>query len=240
MDSFSFFKVSFEYANKAFNKGECTKIGMGYTVIAPVGDNLKALFVGIKEFPTEKVILITPSENIEQAQDLSSKLDEFTIESEIIEIDQNIMEDMFKVFGSICSKYNQDDIVVNVATGDRMTTCAALTASFVNGLKAFGVMNNKAMMLPIMKLSYYNELSESKLKILDALDIENFTSLKDLGIKTGMSISLLSYHVNGNFKYKGLKEYRLAETKEKGKNLYVRLSELGNLLLKGYITQGTK
>ena len=53
-------------------------------VIAPVGDNLKALFVGIKEFPTDKVYLITPSEKIRDAQKLRDKLEEFTIKSEII------------------------------------------------------------------------------------------------------------------------------------------------------------
>jgi hypothetical protein len=210
---------------------------MGYTVIAPVGDNLKALFVGIKEFPTEKVILVTPDENRKEAENVCKKLDEFTIKCEIRGIDQNIMEDMFKIFGNLCQNYNQDDLIVNVATGDRMTTCAAITASFVNGLKAFGVMGDRTMILPIMKLSYYNELSESKLQILGSLDKGEFMSLKELNKKTGMSISLLSYHVNGNFKYKGLKEYRLIETKEKGKNLYVKLSELGNLLLKGYIKQ---
>ena len=33
---------------------------MGYTIIAPVGDNPNALFIGMKHFPTENVILITP------------------------------------------------------------------------------------------------------------------------------------------------------------------------------------
>ena len=41
---------------------------MGYKVIAPVGDNPKALFVGIKEFPTEKVYLLTPHENLRRAK----------------------------------------------------------------------------------------------------------------------------------------------------------------------------
>ena len=37
-------------------------------VIAPVGDNMDALYVGIKEFPTERVILITPEERLEDAE----------------------------------------------------------------------------------------------------------------------------------------------------------------------------
>jgi len=91
-----------------------------------------------------------------------------------------------------------------------------------------------------MKLSYYNELNENKLKILKELNVDNYTSLKDLNEKLGMSISLLSYHINGNYKYKGLKEFRLILVEEKNNRLYVKLSEMGNLLLKGYITQNKK
>jgi len=213
---------------------------MGYKVIAPVGDNPKALFVGIKEFPTEKVYLLTPHENLRRAKELAKKLDEFTIESKIIELRENNMEEMFCVFGELCSQHDSDEIIVNIATGDRMTTCTALSASFANGLKAFGVKNDKAMMLPIMKLSYYNELTENKLKILQELNLENYISLKDLHKKLGMSISLLSYHINGNYKYKGLIEYRLVTVRERNNQLFVKLSEMGNLLLKGYISQTKK
>ena len=45
------------------------------------------------------------------------------------------------------------------------------------------------------------------MKILEYLDVKEFSSLKELSKKTGMSISLISYHINGNYKFKGLKEY---------------------------------
>lgn len=209
---------------------------MGYTVIAPVGDNLKALFVGIKEFPTERVILISPTKYQEDAKKLQRKLNEFTIKSKIIEIDDiNIMEEMFRIFGNLASLYNNDDLLVNVATGDRLSTCATLSAAYANGLRAFAIMKDKVMHLPIMKLSYYNELSKNKLEILKKIDANDYISLKELSKKLGMSISLLSYHINGNRKYKGLKEFRLVEVKEKNKNVLIKLSEMGNLLLKGYI-----
>ena len=46
---------------------------MGYIVIAPVGDNPKALFVGIKEFPTERVILLTPPDKLKDAKKLEKQ-----------------------------------------------------------------------------------------------------------------------------------------------------------------------
>ena len=143
------------------------------------------------------------------------------------------MEEIFRTFGDICHKHNNDDLIVNVATGDRMSTCAALSAAFTNGLKAIGVgNNNQCMLMPIMKLSYYNELSETKLIILKQLSTETFISIKTLACRLGMSISLVSYHINGNPKYKGLKDYRLVETKQYNRTLLVRLSEMGGLLLK--------
>ena len=210
---------------------------MGYTVIAPVGDNLDALFIGMKEFATEKVYLITPKENLKQAKGLEKKLQPFSIQVTIMEVDGPLMESMFSSFGKILQDNNeQDNIIVNVATGDRLSTCAALSASFANGLRAFGVMDKKPMLLPIMKLSYYNELSESKLKILCNLSKDEHINLTDLAKKTKMSVSLLSYHLNGTLKYKGMVSLRLVEVKEKNKNLLIKLSEMGSLLLKGYIT----
>ncbi len=209
---------------------------MGYTVIAPVGDNLDALFVGMKEFATEEVYLITPKPNIKKAKKLEKKLAVFSIPVHIIEVEGSLMESMFASFGTICANKDHDDIIVNVATGDRISTCAALSAAFANGLKAFGVMDGKPMLLPIMKLSYYHELTESKMKILRHLNTDTYTSLADLHKATGMSVSLLSYHLNGTIRYKGLLQLRLVEVKDKNRTLLVKLSELGSLLLKGYIS----
>lgn len=209
---------------------------MGYNVIAPVGDNLDALFIGMKEFPTERVYLITPRENLRKAKKLEKKLSIFSIPVNIIEIEGNLMENMFSSFGQICAQHNHDDIIVNVSTGDRLSSCSALSAAFANGLKAFGVVNKKPMLLPIMKLSYYNELTDSKFKILTNLDSKEHTTLTELSKKTGMSVSLLSYHLNGTLKYKGMLSLRLVEVKEHNKNLLVRLSQMGSLLLKGYIS----
>src|SRR3989344_2064663 len=208
---------------------------MGYTVIAPVGDNLDALFIGMKEFPTEKLFLITPKANLRKARKLEKKLRVFSIPVIVKETNGNLMEDMFSSFGEICAQHNHDDLIVNVATGDRLSTCAALSAAFANGLKAFGVMDKKPMLLPIMKLSYYNELTDSKFKILTKLNSEDYVTLTELGKKTGMSLSLLSYHLNGTLKNKGMLQLRLIEVKEQNKNLLVKLSQMGSLLLKGYV-----
>lgn len=208
---------------------------MGFKVIAPIGDNPRALFVGIKEFPTERIILITTPDALKTARDLAKRLKDFTISAEIIEIQGNMMEGMFREFVKLCSKYKPDELIVNVATGDRISTCAALSAAFANGLKAFGVVEDKCMLMPIMKLSYYHVLSENKMRILGKLEHGHYIALRELSKSLKMSVALVSYHINGNLKYKGLRELRLIEVKESKKSLLVKLSDMGNLLLKGYI-----
>ena len=209
---------------------------MGHVVIAPVGDNLKALFIGIKEFSTERVILLSPKENLREAHSLARKLEEFTIHVEIQELGPNLMGGMFAAFGEVCSRFSEEQLLVNVATGDRLSTCAALSAAYANGLRAFGVMGEHTMLLPIMKLSYYDHLSESKFRILQALR-EEWEELGPLAAKLKISSSLLHYHIQGSSRYRGLKEMRLVEAQERGKSLMLRRSTLGELLLRGYISQ---
>ena len=129
------------------------------------------------------------------------------------------------------------EILVNVATGDRTTRCAATSAAFVNGLKAFATDKSKAMMLPVMKFNYYKIISDKKMKILKILhDKDCCSSLEELSKKAKMSLPLISYHINGNLKSDGLKEMGLVETTENRGRISVTLSPLGKMLVRGYIT----
>lgn len=208
---------------------------MGYTVIAPLGDNVKALYVGIKEFPTDELYLLTPKKRYQEAKEVEEKLKPFSIPVYIIETKEGLMESMFFQFSKILKGRNEDEIVVNVASGDKVSSCVALSAAYANGLKAFGILEDKSMLFPVMKLSYYKELNETKNKILKALDDKEYMSITNISQKTNLGKSLISYHLNGTKKYKGLLDLRLVDVNEDGKKNYVKLSNLGNLLAKGYL-----
>lgn len=208
---------------------------MGYVVIAPVGDNIDALFVGLKEFPTERVVLITPPSRVKDALRVKKDLERFKIPAAIEEVAGNFMEATFEVIARVKQIETGRDILVNVATGDRVSTCAALSAAFVNGLKAFGVEQDKVMLLPILKFSYYKLLTDKKLNILKFLHGKGGKTLDGLGKELKMSLPLISYHINGNLKVEGLKQLGLVEAAEgKGKSV-MQLTMLGRLLVKGYI-----
>jgi hypothetical protein len=209
---------------------------MKHTVIAPIGDNIDAIYIGLREFPTAKIILIYPNEKYAKVENAKKELKKFKIPVETIEIKGNMMEDMFRIFAQIRKVEGEDRLLVNVATGDKLIACIALSAAFVNGLKAFGIMANQPVLLPVLKFSYYKLISERKMKILEVLYKRDFTNLEDLGKELKMSLPLISYHINGNQESQGLVRLGLIETIEGSKGrIRLQLTALGRLLIKGYL-----
>lgn len=209
---------------------------MAYVVIAPVGNDLKPLFRGIKEFQTERVILLTPVGKEKPAQQAVKDLKQFDIPVQIYKIKGNVWEEMFQAVGEIVKQEKDKQLIVNVATGDRLGRCAATSAAFVNGLKAFDMMPDGPMLLPILKFSYYKMLSDKKLKLLEIVSQDDCcASLDELARRTKMSLPLVSYHVNGNLRSEGLKDLGLVQTTEDKGKTAIALTSLGRLLLKGYI-----
>jgi DNA-binding transcriptional ArsR family regulator len=205
-------------------------------IIAPVGDNISALFIGIKEFPTEKIYLLAPPEYMKEASKTVKELEKFGILSKIFEIKGDVWEEMFRKIGEITKSEGAHKVIINTATGDRMTTCAATSGAFVNGVKAFSVEKGNAMLLPVLKFSYYKLLTNKKMDVLRTLGKPGCClSLEELSKRTKMSLPLISYHVNGNLKSEGLKEMGLIETEEMKGRMEIRLSVLGKMLMNGYV-----
>ncbi|MFH1592563.1 MAG: DUF6293 family protein [Candidatus Woesearchaeota archaeon] len=216
---------------------------MKHTVIAPIGDYMDSLFVGIREFPTERIILLTDKDRKEDALKSKAELEKFKIPVQIKELPGNshVWEEIFEAIADIKKNLGNNPLLINVATGDRDTRCAATSAAFVNGIRAFSVDKDQAVLLPILKFSYYKMLTEKKLSILKVLfesgdgEKKCCASLEELSKKTGMSLPLISYHINGTMKSEGLKELGLIETIEKKGRIQIDLSMMGRLLIKGYI-----
>jgi DNA-binding transcriptional ArsR family regulator len=208
-------------------------------VVAPVGDYMDALFIGLREFPTEKVILICPESRKAEAEKTKADLDRFKVPSHIVLIMGNteieIWESTFKAISEIRSGEKDTEILINVATGDKVTRCAATSAAFVNGLKAFAVSGDKSMMLPVMKFSYYKLIPEKKMELIKLIGAGCCASLDELSKKTGMSLPLISYHINGNLKSEGLRTMGLIETTEKKGRTSIALTSLGKMVIRGYV-----
>jgi DNA-binding transcriptional ArsR family regulator len=205
-------------------------------IIAPLGDRIDNLFVGIREFPTEKIYLLTPKGKEEEAGKAKRDLQKFRVPVFIVPLLENTYEGIFKSVSQI-KNAEEGNILINVSTGDRNMQCAATSAAFVNGIKAFHVDGERALMLPVLKFSYYKLLTDRKMSILRTLLHEEgcCSSLEELSRKTRMSLPLISYHMNGSKKSEGLASMGLVDLEEHSGRVSVKLSMLGRLLMKGYV-----
>jgi predicted transcriptional regulator len=205
--------------------------------IATLGDEEDAIYVGIREYPVSKLILIHEPELRFRAAEISAKLEGLRIPVERREV-ENPARDMYEVISSIMKEMGDkfDDILINVTSGRKLMTCAAISAAFVNGLKAFHVEAETPMMLPVLKFSYSEVISPSKISILRALDQTGGVadSLTELSQVSGVEKSLLSYHLRGGRGSRGLEDLGLVEIDRgvQGK-LLIKLTEMGRLLLIG-------
>jgi hypothetical protein len=124
---------------------------------------------------------------------------------------------------------------MNVSCGDKLIGCAALSAAFINGIKAFGMDSAGAPLpMPVLKLSYSEIISEPKLNILKAMERVGgaLESLEKLEEASGYGKPLLSYHIMGGKEARGLAELGLVEVEkgDRGK-LSTKLTTLGKLLV---------
>ena len=127
-------------------------------------------------------------------------------------------------------------ILMNISSGDKLIGCAALSAAFINGIKAFGMDATKSvpLLMPVLKLSYNEIISTAKIKILKTIDGMGgmINSLEELEQASGLGKPLLSYHVQGGKDSKGLANLGLVEVErgDRGK-MIINLTTLGKLLV---------
>jgi hypothetical protein len=207
--------------------------------LATVAEDTDLVSVGLRNFPVHKLVLICEAQHRRHVDEFATSLRSLLhIPVQIREVGKPLLENVLEGFAEILRENQRDfeDVVVNVAGGDRILGCAAISAAFANGLKAFGVDGDMPMMLPILKMSYQEMVSKPKLDILRAIkraggEVE---SLKQLSELAGYGKPLLSYHVQGAEDSRGLVDLGLVDVDRvrRGRTI-IRLTALGKLLLLG-------
>jgi len=213
---------------------------MKKTIISPVDmeTDQKTLFIPIKEFPIERLILLTSSTGIVKAESIVKELEKLSIPASIVRMKEsgNPWEDFFVVLKDIIEGQNKSNFIINISTSDRISQCALTNAAHVNGIKAIAVIDGKIKLLPILKFSYSSVLLDKKMKLMHHLAENNcFHSLEDLAKKTGMSLQLVSYHINGTPRSLGLNQLELIDTEDVKGRTKVCISAMGRLFMQGYI-----
>lgn len=210
---------------------------MGVLLVASVEEEIDSVVAGIREFPVAKLVMIANQKNLDKCKEIEKKVAFLKIPAETKLVGDDLLRDYLKVVSEIAqgsSKY--DDVYLNVGGGGKYARCAALSAAFVNGIKAFDVMEGMIIPLPVLKFNYCDLLSDAKLSILRTLEElgGSVDSLSGLSQKLGIEESLLSYHIRGSRNSKGLEELGLisVDRKERGK-LKIGITTMGKLMITG-------
>lgn len=210
--------------------------------IAILGGNDEAIFVGLRNFPTHKLALITPPGAASQSAMLSAKLaDTLKLAASIVEVKGGSTQTILDTIGQLIGKEKEDfeDFLINVGSAERALACAGVTAAFVYGIKAFDVIGDRPEMFPVMKFSYIEAITTPKIEILRAIERSGgrIDSLEMLSRIMNYGKPLLSYHIRGSQESRGLESLGLVEV-ERGKRgrLQVKLTPLGRTLLSTALT----
>jgi len=205
--------------------------------VAILGGDEDAVFVGLRNFPTHKLALVVPTEELDQAAEISAKLkDTLKLDVSVVEVKDHSVHTMLGMIGQLVKKDTEDfqDFLINLGSASKDLACAGLAAAFLYGVKAFYVTGDQAEMFPVMKFSYIRAITEPKIEILRAIERSGgqVESLEVLSGIVNYGKPLLSYHIRGSQDSRGLESLGLVEI-ERGKRgrLRVTLTALGKTLL---------
>ena len=205
--------------------------------IAVVGGSEEAVLVGLRNFPAHKLAILSTSDYVSQANQLSGRLkDNLKLAVDVVQLKDASIPTMLETVGQLIRRESAifQDFLINVGSATKHLTCAGVTAAFVYGIKAFDVMGDQPAALPVMRFSYAQAVTQPKLEILRAIDRAggDVESLERLSGLSNFGKPLLSYHIRGSGGSGGLEDLGLVEV-ERGKRgrLRVKLTALGRTLL---------
>jgi hypothetical protein len=205
--------------------------------IATFGKNEKGIAIGVRHFPIRKLILIRFDFDINKAQKYATRIQsslDVTVEVKTVTV-KSVIRDTIQLLTEILKVYQTafQQLLMNVSAGENLLNCAALCAAFIHGVITFGDdMHGGPLLMPIMKLSYNEMISEAKIRILKAIDIlgGNVEGLERVEKISGYKKNILSYHIQGTNNSKGLDDLGLVYIKRgsRGK-IIITLSPVGKL-----------
>lgn len=203
-------------------------------------DGQDGIALGIRSFSVHKLALICFSSDKNRAEDFARKIKTVLGVPTTITVvtKENVVRDTMESVNEILNLHAKEfeQVLLNVSSGDKLIGCAALSAAFINGIQAFGMDDTHTvpLLMPVLKLSYNEIISEAKIKILKSINTAGgvIQSLEQLEQISGYGKPLLSYHVQGGKDSKGLADLGLVEVEkgDRGK-ISARLTTLGKLLV---------
>lgn len=201
--------------------------------IATFGEDFEGIKIGLQNFPTSKLFLVCYYYDEAKAFEFSKRVaDVLKIDSYCITLKRKFcFFEILEKIGQIVESESKSKILVNVSCGDKMITSATICASFLYGLNSFLAEQGELEILPPIKLSYNQIISDTKMKILKCLyeNDDNIESLDRLSELSHLGKALVSYHIHG-VDGEGLIEKGFVVVTMKNK-LSIKLTDFGRLFV---------
>jgi hypothetical protein len=203
-------------------------------------DGQDGIALGIRNFPVHKLALICFGSDKNGAEDFARKIKSVLGVPTTITVvtKENVIRDTMERVNEILNLNAKEfqQVLLNVSSGDKLIGCAVLSAAFINGIQAFGMDETHTipLLMPVLKLSYSEIVSEAKIKILKSISDAGgvIESLEQLEQISGYGKPLLSYHVQGARDSKGLADLGLVEVEKRDRGkISASLTTLGKLLV---------
>ena len=202
-------------------------------MFVPVGEQIKPIYEGFKHVRNiDKVYLLASNKTENYACNIKKRIG-YIYDTKIILVDPEKLDDIMEKLIDVVSENRDFAIVSNVTGGTKVMSHACYILCSYLGGEAFyifkrddGSMEHVEMPILKIKLNSIIEESSTREKILKKLSEKdyNFLSLlaKDLRIKDSTLSALLDK----------LEEQGLVHTERRGRNLKIRISKTGKILLK--------
>jgi len=202
-------------------------------MFVPVGEQIKPIYEGFKYVKNiEKVYLIASNKTERYAHDIKKRI-EYIYDTEIVLVDPEKLDDIMEKLIDVVSENKDREIISNITGGTKVMSHACYILCSYLGGDAFyifkrddGSMEYVDMLMLKIKLNSVIEDRSTRERILEKLMESEYDSMTSLARELRIKDSTLSVILDQ------LKEQGLVILERSGRNLRIKISKTGKILLR--------
>ncbi|RLI91249.1 MAG: hypothetical protein DRO95_04715 [Candidatus Altiarchaeales archaeon] len=202
-------------------------------MFVPVGEQIKPIYEGFKYVKNiEKVYLIASNKTERYAHDIKKRI-EYIYDTEIVLVDPEKLDDIMEKLIDVVSENKDREIISNITGGTKVMSHACYILCSYLGGDAFyifkrddGSMEYVDMPMLKIKLNSVIEDRSTRERILEKLMESEYDSMTSLARELRIKDSTLSVILDQ------LKEQGLVILERSGRNLRIKISKTGKILLR--------
>jgi DNA-binding transcriptional ArsR family regulator len=212
-----------------------SSVGRPTLHVAVVGKDKKPVLEGFRACPGTHVVLLHSRADSSRARKLRDTLCSGGVPTRTHPIPPDPFTGVLAEASAILheARLEYADVYLNVGSGTPAAGCALTTAAYLHGAKAFHVVGDAAVLLPVLPYNHRDALSPTKVAILRALAAAHGHECSPRALAAAvLTADELDHHLRGEPGRKGLIGLGLVEERRRfGGNRLLRLTGTGIALM---------